>query len=141
MSIAAWGSPRLKCQRGLSARPKCTNNGTTKRETARQRDQAEAIRVAGQNKAHKGKDGECASQHDLIDRAVGAAVLCRHQFGRDREWRRNRKSKANAGEDTDYDQLRTALRQRYQQREERADDDADLHHGLVAHAIGNRAGP
>jgi AcrB/AcrD/AcrF family len=69
-----------------------------KRETARQRDQAEAIRVAGQNKAHKGKNRECASQHDLVDCAVGAAVLCRHQFGCDREWRRDRKSKANAGE-------------------------------------------
>jgi site-specific DNA recombinase len=28
-STAAFGLPRLKCQRGLSGRPKCTSNGTT----------------------------------------------------------------------------------------------------------------
>ena len=57
-------------------------------ETARQSDQAEAVRIVGENEADKGQQREGARQHDLVDRAEGAAVLGRHQFGGDRERRR-----------------------------------------------------
>jgi hypothetical protein len=64
----------------------------------------------------------------------------RHQFGGDRERCRERKTDAEAGEHADDDQLRAGLRQRYQQGERRAGDDADLHHGLAADAVGHGGG-
>ena len=112
----------------------------TEREAARQRYQAEALRIAGENEADKGQQRESARQHDLVYRAVGAAVLGRHQFGGDRERRRHGKSRAETGQQADDEQLRAGLRQRYQQGEERAGNNADLHHGLAAEAVGNRRG-
>ena len=65
-------------------------------------------------------------------------MLFRHQLGGDRERRRNGKAETDAGEDADDDQLRAGLRERDQQGEKGADDDADLHHQFAADTIGHR---
>ena len=91
-------------------------------EAARQRDQPEAVRVAGQQVADERQERERARQHDLVDRAIGAPMLRRHQLGGDRERRRDRKAETDAGQQADDDQLLGGLHQRDQQREEGADD-------------------
>ena len=85
-----------------------------------------------------GSSGEGAGQHDLVDCAVGASMLCRHQFGSDREGRRDGKAHADAGDQADDDQLLGGLRERDQQREQCADDDADLHDEFAAEAVGQQ---
>src|SRR6516225_1249339 len=70
----------------------------TEREAARQRYQAEAFRITGENKADKRQQRKSARQHDFVNRAEGTAVLGRHQFGGDRKRRRHGKSRAESGQ-------------------------------------------
>ena len=67
-------------------------------ETARQRDQPEALRVVRQQKSHERQNREGAGQHDFIYRAIRAAVLRRHQFGRDRKRGGNGEAQTDAGD-------------------------------------------
>ena len=109
-------------------------------EPAGQRDQPEAVRVAGQHGADERQEREGARQADLVDRAVGAPVLRRHQFGGDRERRGDRKAEPDAGQQADDDQLLGGLHERDHQREEGHADDADLDDQLAADVVGDRRG-
>ena len=44
-------------------------------------------------------------QHDLINRGIGASVLRRHQFGGNRERRRDREAETEAGDQAQDEQL------------------------------------
>ena len=107
-------------------------------QPAGQRNQPEAMRVAREKEADERQQGEGARQHDFINRAIGAAMLRRHQLGRDRERRRDRKAQTDAGQQAQCDQFLGILRQWDQQGKKRAEDDPDLHHRLAAQAIGQQ---
>ena len=138
---AACGWPRRRNQRGLSGMAKCTSKGTT--PSARPPGNAISRKPCGLSVSRKATNGstvKALASMTSIDRAIGAPVLRRHQLGGNRERRRDGKSHADAGDEADGDQLLGGLRQRDQQREEGADDDADLHDELAAEPVGQRRG-
>ena len=67
-------------------------------------------------------------------------MLRRHQFGGDRERRRDRGARAKARQQTHDDQLLGILHQRDQQGKKRGGDHPDQHHALAAEVIGYRRG-
>ena len=107
-------------------------------QPARQRQKAKGVRAAGKQEGYKRHQSKGGGQRHFIDRAIGAPVLRRHQFGGDRERRRNDAAGAEAGQQTQDDQLLGVLHQRDQQGEKRGGDHPDLHHHLAAPVIGYR---
>ncbi len=57
------------------------------RQSTRQCQQAKRVRVAGEQECEKRHQGKRGRQRHLIDCAISAPMLCRHQLGRDRERR------------------------------------------------------
>ena len=110
------------------------------RQPARQCQKAKGVFVAGEQTADERHHGERGGQRHLIDRAIGAPVLRRHQFGGDRERGRDGAARADAGQQTHDDQLLGGLHQRDQQRETGRGDHADQHDRLAAPMVGHRRG-
>ena len=109
-------------------------------QPARQCQKPKGIRIAGEQEGDERHHGEGDRQRHLIDCAVSAPVLRRHQFGGDRERRRDGAAGTEAGQEAQDDQLLGVLHQRDQQGEERGGDHPDQHHGLAAPVIGHRRG-
>src|SRR5579875_1403906 len=82
------------------------------REPAGQCDQPKAVRIAGEEKADEWQQGEGARQHDLVNGAVGTAMLGRHQFGGDRERCRDGKAQTDPGQQPQPNQLCRRVRER-----------------------------
>ena len=108
------------------------------RKPARQGQEPERIGIAGEQAADERQDGERGGQRHLVDGAVGAAVLRRHQFGGDREHRRPHAASAEAGQRPQDDQLFGILHQWDQKGEERRRNHADHQHGLAAQLVADR---
>ena len=108
------------------------------RQPARQCQKPKGVFVAGEQAADERHHGEGRGQRHLIDRAIGAPVLSRHQLGGDRKRRGHGATRADTGQETHDDQLVGALHQRDQQGEKRRGDHADQHDCLAAPMIGYR---
>ena len=81
------------------------------RQPARECQESKGIRVVGEQIGDKRNQGEGAGQRHLIDGAVGAPMLRRHQFGGDRKRRRDGTARAKARQQTHDDQLLGVLHQ------------------------------